>query len=389
MDDRRSYPRRLRVVTLVDSLALSGGGEKLAREIATRLDPNRFERTLCVSRWSEERRSDPAVSRLLADLDEAGVSFLGLRRRGPLNLAAWRPLIALLRRERVDVLHAHKFGSNVWAAVIAPLAGVPVLVVHEHTWSFEGQPVRKFLDRNLIARKADAFIAVSREDLRRMIEVERIDPAKLIFVPNGIPTPPPPSGNDVRAELGIEPGVPVIGTVCALRAQKALDVLVDAAAMVIRDLPELRVLIAGRGPERAAVQGRIERLGLAHHVLMLGHRSDVPDVLAALDVAVSSSAFEGTPLAILEYMDAGLPVVATRVGGIPDLIEPGENGLLVDPGDPAGLAAAIRELLADPSRAAEMGRRGRERRRREFEISVTVKHVEQLYVRLAAEKIGS
>ncbi|MGH2990839.1 MAG: glycosyltransferase [Solirubrobacterales bacterium] len=374
-------------MTLVDGIGLGGGGERLAREIITRLDRERFDRTLCVSRWPPGNQRAPAVAAALAELDQAGVRFLGLQRGSALNVAAWRSLLTTLRRERVDILHAHKFGSNLWAAILGPLARTPVVIAHEHTWSFEGQPVRRFIDRHLIARRANAFLTVSREDRRRMIEIERIDPAKLIFVPNGIPPSPTPSGRDVRAQLGLVPQVPVVGTVCALRPQKALDVLVRAAAALRGRFTTLRVLIVGDGPERPALERQIGELRLGETVTLLGHRSDVPDVLRAFDVAVCSSNFEGTPLSILEYMEAGLPVVATRVGGVPDLIEPGEHGLLVEPGDPGALAKALAELLGDHSRRAEMGRRGRERRRREFDIEVTVGRVARIYEALARGEV--
>ena len=175
------------MVTLVDGIGLAGGAERLAREVVVRLDPERFERTLCVSRWSAERESDAVAAGAVAELDDAGVRFIGLRRRGAWTSPSWRPLYSLLREGGIDVLHAHKFGSNVWAAVLGTLARTPAIVAHEHTWSFQGQPVRKLLDRRLIAARADAFLAVSEQDRRRMIEIERIDPGKVIFVPNGIP----------------------------------------------------------------------------------------------------------------------------------------------------------------------------------------------------------
>jgi glycosyltransferase involved in cell wall biosynthesis len=217
-----------------------------------------------------------------------------------------------------------------------------------------------------------------------MIEIERIDPAKLIFVPNGIFSPKAPSGVDVRAELGIEPEAQVIGTVCKLRPQKALGVLVEAAGRLVGRFPQLRVLIVGEGPERAALVRKISELGLGETVCLLGHRGDVPDVLESLDLAVCSSDFEGTPLSVLEYMEAGLAVVATRVGGVPDLITPDVHGLLVEPRDPVELASAVAGLLDDPARAAAMGRAGRARRRAEFDISVTVREVERIYTALAA-----
>ena len=384
-DVKWSSWRRLRVVTLLDAIGVSGGAERMAREILRGLDPERFERTLCVSRWSADQESDPAVAKVLAGLGDAGVRFIGLPRRSTADLAAWRPLLSVLRQERVDILHSHKFGSNVWAAILGPLAGTPVVIAHEHTWSFEGQPLRKFLDRRLIAPRVNAMLAVSSEDRRRMIEIEGISPEKVIFVPNGISTPAPTSGADVREELGVDPDAPVVGTVCVLRPQKALEVLIDAAQPLARQFPDLRVLIVGSGPEADALEQRIEQRGLTETVKMIGRRRDIPDVLRAFDVGVSCSDFEGMPLSVLEYMEAGLPVVATRVGGVPDLISAGEQGLLVEPRDAGGLAAAIAELLSDPTRAAAMGNSGRRRRRAEFDLGRTVAEIERIYTGMAGD----
>jgi glycosyltransferase involved in cell wall biosynthesis len=310
------------------------------------------------------------------------VRVIGLKRTSARQVWAWWPLYRLLRRERVDVLHAHKFGSNLWGTIVGRLARVPVIVAHEHTWSYEGQPLRKLADRAVIARGSSAFVAVSREDQRRMIEVEGIRPQDTLFIPNGIPAPPAASGSDVRAELGIPPDAPVIGTVSVLRPQKALDVLLRAAKILVEEFPGLRVLIAGEGDRREALEELARELGLQDTVMFLGVRTDVPDVLVALDVAVSSSDFEGSPLSLMEYMEAARPVVATRVGGVPDLIDDGEQGLLVAPQDPPAFADAVAQLLRDPDRARAMGERGRERRRTEFDIDVMVKRLEALYEEL-------
>jgi glycosyltransferase involved in cell wall biosynthesis len=373
---------KLKVLTLVDRLGTHGGAERLATQVAERLDPARFERTLCASRFSAEERASDAVAPALAELEQAGVRFVGLDRRSRVELWAWRPLVSLLRRERVDVLHAHKFGSNIWGALLGRLARVPVVIAHEHSWSFEGRPLRRLIDRHLIARLSDAFIAVSREDRRRMIEVEGIGPQDVRFIPNGIPDPPAPGARDVRGELGIGAGNPVIGTVGFLVPLKALDVLVRAAALLAPQFPRLRVLVAGDGEEKARLEALVDELALKETVLLLGHRPDVPDLLASFDVAVCCSDSEGSPLSVLEYMEAGKPVVATRVGGIPDLIDDGVHGLLVERQDPVGLADALAALLRDPERASRIGERARERRRREFDIDVMVKAFEDLYLEL-------
>lgn len=384
MPDASDRERRLRVLTLVDRLGTSGGGERLAMQIATRLDPERFERTLCVTRWPQDDVPQEALDRTVAELEAEGVRFLPLVRSGRFDLRAWGRLVRRIRRERIDVIHAHKFGSNAWAAVLGAVARVPVVVAHEHTWSYEGQPMRRFVDREVIARLSDAFIAVSREDRRRMIEIERIDPDDVLFVPNGIERLPAGDRTTVRTELGIPEDAPVAGTVAVMRPQKAVDVLVRAAERLLPEFPNLQMLVVGGGFEKPRIEAMIEELGIGANVRLLGFRADIPDFLAALDVAVVSSRFEGSPLSVMEYMDAGKPVVATRVGGVPDLIEHGEHGLLVEPDDPEGLAAGVAELLRDPDRAAWMGERGRERRQAEFDIALVAERFEQLYERLHA-----
>jgi glycosyltransferase involved in cell wall biosynthesis len=374
---------RLNVVTLVDRPRTAGGGERLAMEVAKRLDQDRFQPILCASRWPAERASDQERA-VLDELRDAGVRFLGLERRSAAALWSWRPLVSLVRGEPVHVLHAHKFGSNAWAAILRPLARPPVVIAHEHTWSYEGNPLRRLTDRYLIAPRVDAVVAVSRADRERMITVEGISPAKIRFIPNGIPSLPREPGDDIRAELGIDPRDPVIGAVSSLRAQKGYDVLLRTAAILRSRFPRLRVLIAGEGEERAHLEALTAELGLDRTVMLLGYRPDVPDLLRTLDVAVSSSNFEGSPLSIMEYMEAGKPVVGTSVGGVPDLIEHGVNGLLVEPRNPGLLASSIGELLRDPERAVEMGARGRERRRSEFDITVTVRRLEALYEELWA-----
>jgi glycosyltransferase involved in cell wall biosynthesis len=258
-----------------------------------------------------------------------------------------------------------------------------VVVSHEHGWSFEGR-TKMIMDRELIARGSNAFVAVSREDRRRMIELEKISPETAVFVPNGIPALQPPSGRDVRGELSIGAGDPVVTTVGFLRQPKAMDVLIEGAARIAPRFPGLKILIVGEGADRPVYEALIDRLGVQDTVKLLGLRSDVPDLLAASDVAVLSTNSEGSPLSVMEYMDAGLPVVATRVGGIPELIDHGVHGLLVEPQDPAGLGDAIAKVLSDPDEARRMGERGRERRRREFDIDVMVDNLQNLYLELFA-----
>lgn len=377
-----SVTRTIRVVTLIDSLSPDnlGGAERFATVVAMKLDRERFDSVIVSTRPSE----GPLVDEVRA----AGIRVVDFDRSSRHDLRSWARVIAFLRRERIDVLHAHKHGSNVAGTIVGRAARVPVIVAHEHTWSYEGQRLRVLLDREIVGRGSDAFLAVSREDRRRMIEIEGVRPEKARFLPIGIATPPPPSGRDLRAELGIPGDAPVVGTVCAMRKQKALEVLVRAAAELAPAYPGLRVLIAGAGPEEEGLRALARELGVEDTVRMLGfwRPADVPDLLAALDVAVNTSDFEGSPLGVMEFMEAGVPVVATSVGGVPDLIDDGVHGLLVERRDHRGVADAIARLLRDRELAARLAEAGRERRRAEFDVDTTVRSLERLYVELLERK---
>lgn len=368
---------RITVATMIDSLSPEnlGGGERLAALIAMHLDPERFDRVLISSR--------PSTGPLREQVEASGVELHVLERHGRFDLRTWAQLARSLHERRVDVLHAHKFGSNVAGTVVGRAARIPVVVAHEHTWSYEGQPVRKLLDGLVVGRGADVFLAVSREDRRRMIELEHVPASRARYLPIGIEPPPPRAGRDVRAELGIPADAPVIGTVCALRPQKRLDVLVDAAELLHHDFPELHVLIAGSGSEGELIAARA--LPFVH---LLGFTAphDVPDVIAALDVAVNSSDFEGSPLGIMEFMAQDRAVVATAVGGTPDLIEDGVHGLLVPRRDPQALADAVGRLLRDSELRERLAGAARERQASEFDVRVLVRRLEELYVELLEKK---
>jgi glycosyltransferase involved in cell wall biosynthesis len=355
----------------------------MAVESTIGLDRKRFDRVLCVGRWHEVQELESTVQQLRR-VRESGARVLQLRRTSRLAIWAWWPLLRLLRREQVDILHGHMFGSNVWACLLGRLTRVPVVVCHEHMWSYGGGRLRSLVDRWLIARWSDAFIAVSEAGRRSMIEVERIPAEDVVLVRNGLPALPPGDPDKVREGFDIGSDQPVVVTVSTLRPEKAYEVLIEAAAELAQSVPGLRVLIAGDGPERPKLEQLIADLEVDEVVTLLGWRADVPDLLAAADVAVCCSDFEGGPLAVMEYMGASLPVIATRVGGLPELIRDGENGVLIPPRDPSALAGALSSLIADPSRGQSLGAAGKELREREYGIDAFVGRLEDLYGRLLA-----
>jgi len=380
---------RIGVAVMIDSLARPGGGERLAVEGVLGLDPTRYERFFVITRWDAAAHRGSGGEPLIERLDRGGVEVIRLERSSRLSLGAWAPLVRLLRSGRVDVLHAHLFGSNVWASVLGTLTRTAAIVAHEHMWAYDaGARLRPLLDRHLIGRLADAFVAVSREGVRGMVAREGIPPEKVAFLPNGVRALGAGDGRAVRGEFGIPATAPLLVSVGHLRPEKSFGTLVEALAELRARGVNAHALIAGEGPEREMLEQLAADLDVTGHLALAGAREDVADLLATADIGVCCSRFEGGPLSVMEYMQAGLPVLATRVGGLPELVADGVTGVLVPPGDARELAAAAAGLIADPARAAALGTAGRDAVGRDYALDVWVRRLETLYSRLLSEPPG-
>jgi glycosyltransferase involved in cell wall biosynthesis len=219
----------------------------------------------------------------------------------------------------------------------------------------------------------------------RMIELERIPADKVVLIPNGIPEWPAGDGARVKHELGLTPADHVVGTVCGLRPEKELETALRALGRLAPHRPTLRFVIVGDGPERGRLERLAEELGVP--TIFLGQRpnDEVPDLLAAMDVLVLSSRFEGMPLAVLEWMAAGKAIVASSVGGIPSILEHEQEALLVPPRDYVDFSQAVGRLLDDPGERRRLGDAARRRQQAEFRFEHTVGLLEALYERLHAE----
>lgn len=346
-------PRVLLIVYRFDT----GGSERLASVIAEDLHARGVAVTVCAT------HGGPGP--LSRALEAKGIPCIALdgERHGRLarRWALWR----LFRRERPDVVHVQHL--PILALVHAPawLAGVRRFVVTEHTDAHLVGDRRLQRTAARLARAVDT-VAVIHSGLRRFcIETIGMPPARVQLVPNGVDTQhfaPAARDPDRRRELGgVGSDDVVIGCIARLHPDKDHAGLIDAAARLKADgHAGFRLALIGDGPERAALQARAEAAGLAECVRFLGDRDDVAALVAQLDLFVLPSRTEGLPLVLLEAMSAGIPCVATRVGGIPDLLAD-DVGVLVPPRDPGALAAAIAGLLADPGRRALLARRGRER----------------------------
>ena len=275
-------------------------------------------------------------------------------------------VVRLARRLRgADALYAldHQ-NAVVQAALAAPVAGVKRRVVAVHTtglWGGRpslGRPFRWAL------RSYYAVLALSRAHAAYLSREEGVPPDRIRIVPNGIDPArfaALPTRQDARTWLGIPPEGPVVGSVAMLRPEKNLGALLDAAAVVRRRFEELTVVLVGDGPERETLEKRAKESDLQGAVRFLGLRNDVPRILPAFDLFVLPSLpeVETQPVAVLEAMAVGVPVVATRVGDLPELLEGGRAGVLVEPGDTEGLAHALQALLDDPRRGKALAEAAR------------------------------
>ncbi len=337
----------MRILYLIDFATSTGGAERFAIGLATHLPRERFEPWVCSTRGGDDSARDA--------LAEAGIPYVDLGRgKTKWGLHRLGGLARLINRERFDILHAHKFGSNLWGSLIGTACRVPVIVAHEHSWSYEGDPVRAWLDGRVIGRLATRFVAVSRLDAQRMAAHERVPPNKIVVIPTGyVPSGERP-GSDFRAELGLTPRTPLIATAARCDPEKRLDLLLEAHGRVLASIPDAHLAIAGNGKCRPELAQRARNLGLDGSVHFLGQRGDVDSILRAADVAALSSDREGSPLIMFECMATNTPLVATAVGGLPEIVQDQQTGVLVPRRDPAALADGLVSLLADPGRRTKM-----------------------------------
>jgi len=372
-----------RILFLIDNLR-PGGAQKALLAIIRALRETRAEpRIWCLGGTSDIEEEFRAL----------GASVLGGAGGTLEALAQLGGLYGYLRRERIALLQTCLFHADVAGRLVGRLArrgGLPVVVS-----SVRASNVRhgwwRFLLLRMTAPLADAFTAVSGRTLDFAVRHEGVRRERAAVIPNGIDVAqwndlPDPA--TARLELGLGKDDFVVGTVGRLQEQKGHIHLLDAAARVLRQRPEAVFLIAGYGPLRDALERRAADLGLAERVWFLGYRRDVRSILAALDVFVLPSLWEGMSNAMLEAMAAARPVVATAVDGNLDQVVHRETGLLVPPGDSAALAVAILEIAQDPEAAREMGRRGRRRVEAEFSLDRMTRAYLDLYARLLEEKAG-
>lgn len=316
-------------------------------------------------------------------------------RAGPLaDLRTLAALFRLFRRERPAIVHLHLLKARLLGGLAARWAGVPIVVETFHGTLLTGYyaaPVARLLAwlERWLARRMEAVIAVSPAVAGELAAARVGSPARVHVIPLGLDLERFGGvglRSTLRRELGLSEDVPLIGTVGRLVPIKGLSLFVDAAALIHRALPAAQFIIVGDGPLRAELSRRTGAAGLSGQVHFLGWRRNLEALYPDLDLVMLTSLNEGTPVSIIEAMAAGRAVVATRVGGVADVIEDGASGVLVPPGDPAALAAAAVALLREPERRREMGEVARAAVLRRYGAGRLVADTDALYRRLLARR---
>jgi glycosyltransferase involved in cell wall biosynthesis len=305
--------------------------------------------------------------------------------------------VTILRRQRPHVVETHTAKAGFVGRLAARLAGVPVVlhVFHGHVFSgyFGPLQTRLYLAlERLMARLSDRIVTISASQQHDIAEVYRIAPlSKVAVIPLGFDLAAfanvdASEGERFRARLGVPAGAPLVGFVGRLTAIKNPALLVEATGRVLERAPDAHVVLVGDGELRRDLEAQIASLGLGPRVRLAGWQREMPGVYAALDLLALTSLNEGTPVTAIEALAAGVPVVATAVGGMVDVIRDGQTGTLVAPGDAQALAAAIGAILCEPERSRRLARAGQQDVLARFSRDRLVSDMEALYVSLLEEK---
>ena len=361
-----------RVLHVIDSLHL-GGAQEVVLNLAT-----------CGSkRFHHEVATMHGHGIYWDRLREAGVKVHSLspHKLLPLYLAT---LPALLLAKRPDILHCHLIPSNIIAKPLGALLGVPLILNHDHT----NDPQR--VDNKLLLaidkttnQCAHHIIAVAAACRDFLIDHESIPPEKITLVPNAIDLRRFSPGNADRAQSRKSFGVPldakVIAGVGRLNPQKNFSLFLDIAAALAPRFPELRFLLAGEGPEESMLREKVGVLGLTDRIFFAGYVADTRQVYAAADILLMPSRFEGLPMTLLEAMAMGLPVVASKLDGIAEVIEDGREGFLIEPTDTQGFVDRCAALLENPAKSSELATNARTKIEARFSVERMTSAVEAIY----------
>lgn len=356
---------RITVLHTEASLGFGGQERRILRELEG-LDPARFRGLLLCQ----------PGSKLGHVTEERKIPTIWLKMRSAYDPVAFIQILRLLKRERVDIIHAHSSRDAWLAGAAGKLLGIKVFRTR-HLLTPIGGPY-------VYARLTDLVLTVS-EGVRQYLVSAGVPAQQIIAVPTGIDLrrfdPTRPDLLDMRQHFGIPREAFVIGIVAVLRRAKGHRFLLQAVKRLAPEFPQIKLLIAGTGPQEQNIKNLIKELGLGEQVLMLGLQDDIPNLLRALDVFVLPAQEEALGTALIEATAMGVPVIATRIGGIPEVV--GEAGLLFESEDVEALVQHLRTLIRSPELAARMREQGIARARQFYDENLMVRRTEEIYLKTA------
>lgn len=366
---------RLRVAHCIDSFDV-GGTELNAVRTIEHLDHDRYDISFIVlsDRGTLAGRVRAAGVPIHVFHLSALFSLQGLR--------AGRDLWRHLRRHRIDVFHAHDIYSNIFGVVVARLAGVPLVIASRRWWYAANR--RIYLTLNRLTYRLAHRVLANADSVGQLLVEEGVSPQRVVVVPNFVEgaafeAPQPEQVRAWREEFGIPAGAQVVGIVANLHAVKDHATLLRAWPAVLSARPDAWLVLVGEGGERDRLEAQARALGVHPRVIFAGRRPSRPSLHWLFDVSVLCSTGEGFPNSVVEAMASARPVVATRVGGIPDVVIDGTTGFLVAPSAPEQLAQRIVQLLGDPELRASMGQAGAQRAAGTFHATRVLASLASLY----------
>jgi glycosyltransferase involved in cell wall biosynthesis len=384
-------PEPVRVMRIIARLNI-GGPAIHATLLSEHLDPLGYE-TVLVAGTEEAGEGSYLELRGARVRDLRRIPELGREIRGLRDVSALLQLTRLIRAVRPQIVHTHTAKAGTLGRLAAWLCGVPIIVHTYHGHVFHGyfSPVktRVFVAiERWLGRRSHRLVTVTPTVRREVLDLgigraDRFDIVPLGFELSSFLGAERMRGR-LRAELGIDAAAPIVGIVARLAPIKAHERFLAVAARVAGAMPEATFLIVGDGERRAELEALAAQLGLASQTRFLGWRGDLDAVYADLDVVALTSKNEGSPVALIEAMAAARPVVAMRVGGVADVVAHGRTGCVVEPGDEAGMAAAIIDLLNNPDRAVRLGEAARAHVVETYGAERLVRDIDTLYRQLLA-----
>jgi glycosyltransferase involved in cell wall biosynthesis len=366
-----------------------GGTERQVMNLATGIDPKQFDLHM---------GCNGKVGELLGEATALGIPVNEYAIDSLYNVGSLKARFRLaryFREQSIEIAHSYGFYSNLFAIPAARLARVPVVIASIRDCGETLTPMQKRAQR-MFCSMADCILA-NAEGVRRWLIREGYPASKIQVIRNGIVGPAAAiagGGSWLRQEFGLAPDARLIAVCSRLNPMKGLEYFLDAAAVVAQTHADVHFMIVGGNGHRSdgTYQGELEQYaasrGLGNRVIFTGFRTDVARMLPEIDISVLPSLSEGLSNSLLEAMAAGVPVIATRVGGTPELVDDGTTGLLVPPRDSAALAQAMTHLLDNPQTAKRLGDAGRSFVMARFSIEKMVADTQALYVKLLSASRG-